>query len=313
MVNTVRRHVLSIDGGGILGLIPAVILAEIEARASRPACELFDLLSGTSTGGIIACAASVGIPAKNVVTPYRERGHEIFARDWGHRLATGFGLWGPQYSAAGIEAALGDVFGDRRLSDCRAELLVPAYDIEARSPILFKSAKARDSRRDFYLRDVARATSAAPTYFPPARVTSLTGEVVTAVDGGLYANNPATCALAQVAKSCDLTGAVMVSLGTGSSGHPYLYHAARRWGLARWARPLLDCMFDGQSDTAAHQCWALLGERYVRLQPALPGTMAMDDAGAAAIETLEAVARGLIADQDEVIDRICEMTLPKAA
>ena len=252
-------------------------------------------------------------PPCTVADLYRKRGKDIFAQDLRHRLATGCGLWGPQYGAQGIESALYDVFQGAKLSDCTVDLLVPAYDIEARSPVLFKSAKAGDPHRDYSLRDVARATSAAPTYFPPARITSLAGEVVTAVDGGLFANNPAACALAQVAKASRMYGAVMVSLGTGSREQPYLYDTARRWGLAHWARPVLDCMFDGQSDTAAHQCQSLLRDGFVRLQPALPGNLPMDDASPEAIETLEAVARGLIAEQDELLDKICAMTLPKAA
>ncbi len=305
--------VLAIDGGGILGLIPALILAEIEARTGRPAGELFGLVAGTSTGGIIACAVAAGIPARDVADFYRQRGRDIFSRTWGHRLASGWGLWGPQYGAGGIEAALADVFGDRRLSDCGTDLLVPAYDIEARTSTLFKSAKAADPRRDYYLRDVCRATSAAPTYFPPARIMSLAGEVVTAVDGGLYANNPSTCALAQVAKAGSLDDVVMLSLGTGQKEWPYLYEEARSWGAAEWLRPLLDCMFDGQSDVVAHQCRTLLGDRFCRLQPSLRRDLAMDDASDTAIETLEAVARGLIAEQDADLDRICEMLLPKAA
>ncbi len=306
-------RILCIDGGGILGLIPALILAEIETRAGVLAGRLFDLVAGTSTGGIITCAAAAGIQAQHVADLYRQRGRQIFSRSWGHRLATGWGLWGPQYGAAGIEAALAGVFGDRRLSDCGTDLLVPAYDIEARTSTLFKSAKAVDARRDFYLRDVCRATSAAPTYFPPARITSLSGETAVCVDGGIYANNPTSCALAQAVKAGRQDGVVMVSLGTGALSRPYLYADARRWGAAKWLRPLLDCMFDGQSDTAAHQCQALLGDRFVRLQPALPRDLPMDDASDAAIETLEAVARGLIAEQDAMLDKICEMLLPKAA
>lgn len=307
-------YILSIDGGGILGLIPAMMLAEIEARTGRPTGALFDLVAGTSTGGIIACAVAAGIPARQVVDLYRQRGRQIFGRTWLHQLATGWGLMGPQYAAAGIEAALTDVFSDRRLSDCTASLLVPAYDIEARTSTLFKSAKAvADPRRDYYLRDVCRATSAAPTYFPPARITSLAGEVVTAVDGGLYANNPSTCALAQVAKASHMYGAVMVSLGTGSRQRPYLYNKARHWGVPRWARPLLDCMFDGQSDTASHQAQALLRDKYFRLQPALAQDVAMDDASDTALATLEAVARGYIAEQDAELDRICGMVTRRAA
>jgi predicted acylesterase/phospholipase RssA len=86
---------LAIDGGGILGLIPAMVLAEIEARSGRSAGELFDLVAGTSTGGIIACAVAVGIPAQKVANLYRQRGREIFSRSWGHRATTGpvYGGW----------------------------------------------------------------------------------------------------------------------------------------------------------------------------------------------------------------------------
>lgn len=306
-------RILSIDGGGIMGLIPAMVLAEIEARTGCPAGALFDLVSGTSTGGIIVCAVAAGMPAQTVVDLYRRRGRDIFSRTWGHRLASWYGLAGAQYAADGIEAALADVFGDRKLSDCTTEVLVPAYDIGARTPILFKSAKAGKARRNFFLRDVARATSAAPTYFPPARITSLAGEVITAVDGGIFANNPAACALDQVTKSGSMAGATMLSLGTGRLERPYLYAAAQNWGLTAWARPLLDCMFDGQSDMAAHQCQTLLGNGYARLQPALPGAMDMDDASDTALATLEAVARGLIAEQDAVIDKVCAAALAKAA
>jgi len=317
-------RILSIDGGGILGLIPAMVLAEIEARTGLLVSDLFDSVSGTSTGGIITCAGAVGIPAQKVANLYRQRGGEIFSRPLLHRLITGWGLWGAQYSAAGLEAALFDVFQGLKLSDCATTLLVPAYDIEARTSVFFKSVKARwagvvgiDAHyarsRDYYLRDVARATSAAPTFFPPARIISLGGTVVTAVDGGLYANNPSTCALAQVAKASRMYGAVMVSLGTGSRQRPYLYNKARHWGVPRWARPLLDCMFDGQSDTASHQAQALLRDKYFRLQPALANDIAMDDASPQTLELLEAVARGFIAEQDGVIDKICEMLLPKAA
>lgn len=97
----------------------------------------------------------------------------------------------------------------------------------------------------------------------------------------------------------------MVSLGTGASERPYLFRSARWWGLAGWARPLLDCLFDGQSDTAAYQCQILLGDRYLRLQPALAKAIAMDDASPEAIETLLAVARGFVSAQEEMIDKVC--------
>lgn len=301
-------NVLAIDGGGILGLIPALILAEIEERIGRPAAEVFGLAAGTSTGGIIACAVAAGLQARTVVELYRSRGREIFSRSVAHRLASGFGLFGPQYGAEGLEAALADVFGERRLSGTVTEMLVPAYDIEARRPVFFSRAKALERpRRDYLLRDVCRATAAAPTYFPPARLAGPGGgEVLALVDGGLAANNPSACALAETAKR-GLWPGLVLSLGTGSSERPYLLRQARRWGLARWARPLIDCMFDAQSDAAAYQCGVILGrDRYCRWQTALPPGLSMDDASARAIETIEAVARGWLSEHEAEVEAVCE-------
>jgi uncharacterized protein len=159
----------------------------------------------------------------------------------------------------------------------RAELLVPSYAIQLpyeqsgdglgilapRAPYLFKSWKANGSKIDpgdvpeklnFRLCDIARATSAAPTYFPPALIKNHMGEEFGMIDGGVFANNPAMCALVAAYKLFpDAKKFMIVSLGTGSLERPIPYAEARNWGLVHWARPVLNVLFDGNADTVCYE------------------------------------------------------------
>src|SRR3954453_22955898 len=112
-------RVLSIDGGGIRGLIPALVLAEVERRSQKQVYELFDLFAGTSTGGILACAlcAPDPLPASQLVGLYRDRGPDIFDRSLFQRIKSAEGLLDEKYDAAGLDKALEDFLSDKRLSE----------------------------------------------------------------------------------------------------------------------------------------------------------------------------------------------------
>ena len=165
-------RILSIDGGGIRGIIPATVLSEIERRTGRHVAELFDVIAGTSTGGILACGLtlpdSAGHPARTaaeLVRMYVDEGPRIFPHEFLGRIRS---LVDEKYPQKGIESVLQTYMGDAMLSDTLTEIVVTAYDIERRRPFFFRSARARaDARYDFPLRMVARSTSAAPTYFEP--------------------------------------------------------------------------------------------------------------------------------------------------
>src|SRR5215210_8012270 len=167
-------RVLAIDGGGIRGLIPALVLTELERRSGRQIFEMFDLIAGTSTGGILACAlcAPDPLPASEVVGLYEEEGPNIFDRSLFQRIRTAEGLLDEKYDDAALERALDRFLGHKRLSEARPDLLVPAYDTALPGPYLFKTSKARETpdTDDFPLSVVAHATSAAPTYFEPLEV-----------------------------------------------------------------------------------------------------------------------------------------------
>ena len=309
-------HVLSIDGGGIRGVIPAAVLAEIERRTERTVPELFDLVAGTSTGGIIALGLTVpgdgGGPrwrAADLLELYRREGEHIFSRSVWQRIRTAEGVLDEKYPADGLEAALLRYFGDARLREALTPVLVTSYELELREPFFFRSRRAAaNPRYDYFMREAARATSAAPTYFePPQLVNEADGKRYALVDGGVFANNPAMCAYAEILAEDRAAEVMMVSLGTGQLNRPYHYEDAKDWGLLGWARRIFDVVLDGVSDTTDYELEQLLGpERHARLQIELVGASDdLDDATPENIANLERKAAELIAAQDAEIDRVC--------
>jgi patatin-like phospholipase/acyl hydrolase len=315
-------RILSIDGGGIRGIIPALVLAEIERRTGRPVARLFDLVAGTSTGGIIALGVTVplcpGAPlytARHFVELYENEGARIFSRSLARTLVTMDSLTWRKYSSTGIEGVLADYFGESRLRDAVTDVLITSYEIERRFPFFFKSRNARTrADYDFPARQVARATSAAPTYFEPMQISSGTNsDCYTLIDGGVFANNPAACALVEARTTAADSDYLVVSLGTGSMLESVPLNLARNWGAAGWAKPVLEIVFDGVSSTVDYQLRQLLpqiaGEnpRYYRFQTALEGrNHSIDNASASNITALKGLAKKLIDAESEKLDELCE-------
>jgi patatin-like phospholipase/acyl hydrolase len=314
-------RILSLDGGGIRGLIPALVLAELEKRTGKRAAQLFDLIAGTSTGGILALGLTRPGPdgkplysAEEMVSLYLEDGGKIFDRSPLHRLKALGNLADEKYPSRGIDAVLKARFGETMLSEAVTPVLVTAYDLEGRQPYFFKSQRARtEPPYNHLMRDVARATSAAPTYFEPAKipVTDNDQGYVALVDGGVYANNPAACALVESLCFFDqkIDDVIMLSLGTGEYTAPIRYEDARGWGLAKWAQPVLNVVFDGVSDTVNYQVQSLLSKtragRHLRIQPALTDTNDdMDNATATNLAALEAVAQKIIAKNHGALEAV---------
>ena len=308
-------RVLSIDGGGIRGLIPALVLAEIERRTRRPTAELFDLVAGTSTGGVLACAltrpGADGKPAftaQELAELYLTEGPKIFDRSLLKRITSLEGLIDERFSDDGLNAALQLYLGDTCLSEALCDVLVTAYDIEGRFAFFFRSARARtDPSYDFAMRDAARATSAAPTYFEPVEVTDVAdSHTYPLIDGGVFAVNPAMCAYADVVAAGRKLD-VMASLGTGTQTDPYSVEDVRGWGQLQWARPILDFVFAGVADTIDFELASLAGDRYVRLQAELRyASDALDDASESNLSRLRGEAERLIAERSADIEALCE-------
>jgi patatin-like phospholipase/acyl hydrolase len=296
-------RVLAIDGGGIRGLIPALVLAELEERAARPVHELFDLMAGTSTGGILVCSlcAPDALPAREVAAIYEEEGPRIFDRSLAQRIRSADGLLDEKYDDAALDRALERFLGDKRLAQARPELIVPAYDTASPGPFFFKTTNARQSPSDdFALSEVARATSAAPTYFEPLEL----GERAL-LDGGVFAVNPAMSAFAEALRMGGGGDVVLVSLGTGERTRRRSFEEIKDWGLVEWARPILDVVFDGSSDAVDYQLRHALGEGYWRFQVELTrASDDLDDASERNLRLLREHARELIEARGSDLDAV---------
>lgn len=280
------KRILSIDGGGIRGIIPGQVLKHLEAKLEklRPGTRLvdhFDLIAGTSTGGILTCiylcpepgGARPRFSAEDAVNLYLENGAKIFDLSVLRRARTLGGLRDEKYPAAPLEGLLRDYFGNLQLSQLLRPCLITAYDIKRRETKFFNQARAQSNPgRDFFVRDVARATSAAPTFFECANITSMSEVSYPLVDGGVFANNPALCAYAEVRKEGPTAKDMLIlSLGTGQLNRPYDYAEAKDWGLANWAVPILDIMMAGVAETIDFQLRQIFDavaapKQYLRLQ-----------------------------------------------
>ena len=301
------RRILTIDGGGIRGIIPACVLAFIEQQQGKPINQLFDFIVGTSTGGILALALAVRAEgrtqlqsADQLVNLYERDGPRIFDNSLWRRLRSIGGLVEESYSHEGLEDLLGGYFRDLTMGDCRVPTMVTSYDIHNRCAIFFKSWSSQHANLPCC--QVARATSAAPTYFEPT-VMQWGGLDRTLIDGGVFVNSPSVSAYAEARKLFPDQPVAMMSLGTGELTRPILYDDARSWGSALWVMSLFDCMLDGASKAADYQMRLFLNEQYLRLQTPLSfASDDMDDASKGNIRNLRQISRELIKRETASID-----------
>jgi predicted acylesterase/phospholipase RssA len=280
---------LAIDGGGIRGLIPALVLAEIEQRTGRPIATMVDLIAGTSTGGIIACALARPHPmaASRIAEVYTVDGPKIFERRLVKEISSGAGYLDERYDAGALVASLRNHLGEATLDEATIPLLITAYDLQARAALIL--------REGYSMVDAAHATSAAPTYFEPVKLGART-----LIDGGVFAINPAVFAWAE--GDIDF----LLSLGTGEHTRPLPYDTVRDWGKLEWAEPIIDVVFDGGADAVDLQLSKLAGDAYLRLQTRLDeASDALDDASAENLAALRREAARLIEQRSADIDRAC--------
>ena len=272
-----RFRILSLDGGGIRGLISAMLLIRLNREKGLEGwLERADLLAGTSTGALIALCLAKGLGLEEIRALYHDTAHDIFDDSWLDNVKDVGTLLGAQYRIDGLKRQLQRMLGKARLRDLKKRVLIPAFDLDNEhvkpekrhwKPKLFHNFPGTDSDGATLAWKVGLYTCAAPTYFP-----SVEGYV----DGGVFANNPSMCALAQtqdarIGRTAALEEVALLSLGTGSS-LTYVQGSHHDWGYAQWAQALLGVMFDGTIGIADYQCRHLLGGRYHRLAPAFaPG------------------------------------------
>lgn len=279
------KRVLSIDGGGMYGLVPALWLKHLKESLERDDVPRFDMYAGTSTGAILAAALNNGVPVENIIDFYDFYGPKIFGLDMLHKFSTAFGLIGPKYSKKQLRKGLNDVFSTKTLgmTSLFDKLIVTSYDIETRSPVLFRNWMPEYA--GYRVQDVVLASASAPTFFRPQKLepVSTAPRLATRhlIDGGMVANNPAAVAYVEAKKLWGDADIRVLSLGTGTLGQNYKYKNAKRWGLVQWARPVIFSLMDGGQDVTDRILSTELGsDKYLRYHPHLGKYFGgMDDAG----------------------------------
>lgn len=291
-VVTVFR-ILGLDGGGIKGIFTASVLASLEEQTGRRIADHFDLIAGTSTGGILAIGLGLGLAARDLLRFYRDRGPEIFPSTG---LVGRFGwvrqMFGPKHSHEVLRRELTAVLGTRKFGESSCRLVIPAYDAIAGRIYVMKTAHHTRfvHEIDAPAVDVALATAAAPTYFAAARFP--THANASYVDGGVWANCPA---LVGVVEALAFLGARqdevdVLSIGTTSEAFNIAQHRAS--GLLRWNKGLIDLMFEAQAEAARAQAALLAQGRFHRINiVAKAGQFSLDRATPQAIEALAALGR----------------------
>jgi patatin-like phospholipase/acyl hydrolase len=285
-------RILSIDGGGIRGILPGQILVALEEKLKLVSgdpnariADFFDMVAGTSTGAILGaayvCPNYEGRPkysAQEAVNFYLEDGDDIFDISIFRKIATLGGLSDEKYSAKELEGVLNVAFGETKLSELLRPTCFVSYDIDRRLPIIFKQHSALEKNRDFLVRDILRGSAAAPVYFEAARIYSLPPlrEKFVLVDGGVIANDPALCAYSEAIKFNGVSGIkdmIIISLGTGKNLKGYAYSDVKDWGPIGWAKPVIDIALEGGPQMTAYYLQQIAStvtnSKYYRLQPEL--------------------------------------------
>lgn len=332
-------RILSIDGGGIRGIFPGQVIVELEKKLQKATndpdariADYFDIISGTSTGGILACAylkpdgsGRPAFTAEEVVGLYFKKGEEIFSTSFFHKVASLGGVTDEKYPSKGIESALSEYFGDTKLSELIKPSLITSYDIKRRKGHFFKSHKAKTQEAyDYPVKEVARSTSAAPTYFEVEMATSETGVKYPLIDGGVFVNNPALCAYSEVRdhfkgdgdKGVTAKNMILCSIGTGFHRDAYDYDKAKNWGMVEWIKPLIDIMMSGVADTVDFQLRQLFDaadvqNQYLRINAELPSDVntAMDDASQENMQALKELGIEVAQNFDKQLDDLVKQLL----
>lgn len=303
---TERFQILALDGGGFRGMFSAAVLARLEEDLDIRIADHFDLIAGTSTGGIIALGLGLGLTPREILTFYTEHGPRIFRdRSRTRRLRH---LLRAKYSTEPLRAALTDVFGERTFGESTKRLVITSYNIAADDVYLFRTPHLPTLKRDWREKavNVALATSAAPTYLPGMPL-----DGARLVDGGVWANNPTMVALTEAVGplSVPLEAIKVFSLGTTTDVRSR-HRRLDRGGLLPWATDAVEVLMRAQSESAAKQVRHFIGkDNVLRLNPTVPtGAVALDNVD---IQTLSGLAGHVSRDVSPAVYRtFCDHRAP---
>lgn len=284
-------NILSLDGGGVRGVLSARLLERINDKTPG-FIDSFDLIAGTSTGSILASALSFEFTPEQLVELYRDGSRSVFNDNIFENIRDLGRVRGANYNIRGIRRMLRSKFGEAKLGDAKKYLLIPTFNLDnghdeqlkrTWKPKFFHNFPGKDSDKKEKIVDVVLRSCAAPTFFP-----SYQGYI----DGAVVANNPCMSAVAQALKSkkADLTEIRVISIGTGFNPE-FVRGENLNWGLLQWAPLLPRLLTAGSMGVAEYQCEQLLGNRFHRITTVLEERVPMDAVGR--VDELIEIADGI--------------------
>lgn len=276
--NSVKRfQILSLDGGGIKALFSAAVLAAIEDDLQVRIADHFDLIAGTSAGGIISLGLGLGMRPKDIVKFYLEEGPNIFDKSFGLRSVQHW--FYRKYSSRPLEEALKKCFGTKLLGDSEKRLVIPSFNIDENDVYIFRTAHDKRLVRDYKVPawKVATATSAAPTFFPSFRDINH----LRLIDGGVWANNPLMVAIIEAYGTLKIALENISAFSIGTSETIIQNRQSlNNGGILNWAidNAALETILRGQSIAAYNHASFLLGDKNIlRLNPQVAkGDLSLD-------------------------------------
>lgn len=314
-----KVKILSLDGGGLRGIVPVLILKRIEEMTGKKIHELFDVIVGTSTGGIIACGLTCTKDGVNplltidkLIELYTTKGDIIFPAKKNFitkSISSVNSIFNPKFSPKGLDGLLTDYFGDLTLVDTLKPVIVTSYDLKNNEVLMFKTRNAVWNKEQYNdkLKDVCRATSAAPTYLPSFEM-EYDGKKRICIDGGIYINNPAMAGVSDMLRSIEglnIKDIECLSLGTGVYSENLGMEKTNSWGWKDWAKPISTLMMQASSKATTYECNEIL-KKHLRLQVCI-GDESKSDMSDSRPETTKYIIDKVnkdILDNPEVIESI---------
>lgn len=308
-----KLKILSIDGGGARGIIPARILQAVEEKAGKPINELFDVIVGTSTGALIAlclAAANKKYNASDIVKIYRDESKNIFKRSLWYTLKSGNGLLGPKYPREYLDGLLKSLFmhpvlkTQTMLSSASCNVIIPTYSLTKGGPVVYSSNKARNNPMfDKKMFEIAAAATAAPTYFAPAYVSQFMRFSDLEIDGGVWVNNPEMLGITEALKikeDVSVDNVSILSLGTGCCKNVSYSDKFLKFGKLGWLEyGLIDIIINASMQEDSILTNAFFNRAY-RPQIVLGKNYELDDVSEKTLKELLKISEEIIRDEGKL-------------
>ena len=324
-----RTRILSIDGGGIKGIVPAVVLLHLEKLLNQLSKnqnsrihDYFDLFSGASTGAIII--AGLLSPDKNnrpkyspeeILDLYLENGHIIFNSSFFQEIKSVSGIVNVKYDPEGLESVFEKYFGKSELKSLLKPSLIPVYDLSRGKNYFFRQQKALTSpRHNFYVKDLLRGATSALSYFPPAQISTVNDrEHRCFIDGGVFANNPALSAYAEFRyhnSNLHAKDTMMLSLGTGRKTTNLDCEVTANWGAAEWLYQGSYLTSNAVASASDYQLNAVYDNKpnYLRLDASFDDeqSSSMDNTDKEYLDYLISLGESIVKDKQSEINSFAE-------